>query len=467
MRSHPPLWIVPLLLLLAGCALDKPPEVVTETVAEALPPETAVPEKWTAPVDSGKVDDGWVASFGDDKLTALVKEAVANNLQLQAAAAGVDAATARTRQARSALKPAVGLGGSSARAGGDDSPLPDRTTSGASLEVSWEVDVWGRVRAGVEAAEESLRATVADFEFARQSLAAGTSRAWFMAVQAYQQRELAREGVELFRKVLELVEIKERIGKAAPQDVHLARADLASSQEALQKIENSYEQALRGLEVLLGRYPSGDLETTKELSAVPPPIPAGLPSEILERRPDLIAAERRLAAAFYLTQQAEAAKLPRFNLTGSVGTIDSALTDIINPGSPMWDIGAGIYAPLYQGGALQAGVEVAEANQRAALAAFGAAALNAFQEVENALANEKRLAEREKYLNTVVDENAEALRIIKAQYDVGRVELLNLLQVQARMLAARSQLIAIRGTRLDQRITLHLALGGSFEKDAE
>ncbi len=454
------------LAVLGGCALDKPPETA-EVIGDALPPEAEVPEAWAAPVDSGEVDDGWVATFRDDRLSALVDEAMANNLNLQAASARVDAAAARTRQAGAALRPAIGLGGSASQLSGKDSDLSGSPTSLAVLSVSWEADVWGRVRAGVEAAEAGLQATVADFESARQSLAAQTAVTWFLAVQAHEQRMLAREGVALFKQVVDLVSAKERIGKASPQDLHLARADLASAEEALRKIENGYEQTVRAVEVLLGRYPSADLETAEVLAAVPPPIPVGLPSGILERRPDLIAAERRLAGAFYLSQEARAARLPRFTLTGSLGSVDSALTDIINPGNPAWNIGADLFAPLYAGGALKAGVEVADAQQRAALAAFGATALRAFQEVENALSGEKLLAEREAFLEVTVKENAEALRVTKVQYEVGRVELLAYLQVQARLLSARSRLIAVRFDRLAQRINLHLALGGSFEKSSE
>ncbi len=457
-----------LALLLVGCALDKPPQT-EETVAEALPPETEVPETFQAVevVDSGKVDDGWVAGFGDAELEKLVDELLANNLNLQAAAAQLDIVAAQADVARSALRPAIGLGGTASRLDAAEGALTGSLSTGAKLDIAWEADVWGRVRAGVEAAEAGLEASVADFEFARQSLVAQTAKTWFGAIQARQQEALAREGVGLFEEIVKIVEVKERVGKAAPQDLSLARADLASAQEALRKIQTASDQIVRGLEVLLGRYPSGELETADALGAVPPPVPAGLPSELLERRPDLIAAERRLVAAFYLSEQARAAKLPRIQLTGSVGTLDNALTDLINPGNPIWNVGAGLYAPLYQGGALQAGVEAAEAQQRAALAAYGQRALQAFAEVENALANEQALAEREALLERVVAENREAVRIMKVQYDVGRIELQNYLQVQARLLSARSNLIAIRNERLAQRVNLHLALGGSFEEMEE
>jgi outer membrane protein TolC len=190
---------------------------------------------------------------------------------------------------------------------------------------------------------------------------------------------------------------------------------------------------------------------------LPPPVPVGLPAQLLERRPDLIAAEDRVAAAFYLTEQAEAAKMPSIVLTGTVGA-SSDVNDFI------FDLGAGLVAPLFRGGALEAAVDQADAQQRAVVAAYGQAVLVAFKEVEEALSNEKLYTEREEYLQTVLSENHKALELAKTQYDVGKTDLLSVLQIQARVVGARIALVNVRNDRLVQRTNLHLALGGSFEE---
>ena len=443
-------------LLFVACA-TAPPATTPEVVAEALPETTRIPEAWSPQTeDSGHVDDGWIEGFGDPQLETLVDEALANNPNLRAAAAQAQRAAGLARVAGSALKPTVSLGGDIAEIGGDSAV--SGTSYSAGVAVSWEADVWGRVRASAAAGEEALAASVADYEYARQSLVAGTAKSWFLATESRMQLDLATETVEIYGQLVGLVETKLRVGQVSMQDVHLARADRASAEEALRQARSGNEQAVRSLETLLGRYPSAELETPRELIPVPPPIPVGLPSEILERRPDLIAAERRVAAAFFQQEEARLARLPRFTLTAGAGGSD-ALSSAIG------SLGAGLFAPLFTGGALKGQLEAATADQQAAIAAYGQALLQAFEEVETSLSNEKLFEERQHYLGTVVEENRKAWELAKVRYDVGRTDLLSVLQMQARWLGARISLIRIENERLSLRVNLHLALGGSFERD--
>ena len=445
-----------MLVVLCGCAVQQPRET-TELVTEALPETTEVPAEWSAAAeDTGEVDDGWLTEFRDPQLNALAAEALDNNLNLRLAATQVDRAAALARAAGAALKPAVGFAGDIAETWGDTNA--SGTTYGASLVMSWEADVWGRVRAGAQAGEEALAASVADYEYARQSLVASIAKTWFLASEVKLQRALIEDAVATFRDILEVVEIKREVGQVTDKDVALAKADLASAEEALRQAESAYQQIQRGLEVLLGRYPAANLEAATDLAALPPPVPVGLPSDIIARRPDLQAAERRVAAAFLLQEEAELARLPSFNLTAAAG-VDSALDDAIG------SLAAGIVAPIFTGGALEAQVEIATADQQAAIAAYGQTLLAAFEEVETALSNQALFAERQRFLETVVAENEKALDIARAEYDVGKIDLLSVLQLQARVIGARTSLIRIRDERLAQRVDLHLALGGSFEID--
>ena len=449
-------WLaISIAVVVTGCAVQQPPET-TELLSEALPETTEVPTDWQASEsDTGAVDDAWVASFNDPILDALVAEALENNRNLQAAAAQVDRSAALARLAGSQLKPTVAFAGEVAQLGGNDVVSGMSDWSGG-VAMSWEADVWGRVRAGTQAAEEGLAASQADYNFARQSMAAAVAKAWFLASEMTRTVELTEEAVALFSELANLVRIKQEVGQVSLQSVYLADADVASAEEALRQARSGHQQVLRSLEVLLGRYPAADIEAASEQLAVPPPTPAGVPMQILARRPDLLAAERRVRAAFLLTEEAELAKLPSFNLTATAGA-SSDLNDFVA------SLGAGIFAPLYTGGALEAQVEVADADQRAAIALYGQAVLTAFGEVENALTNELLNEERERFLEAVVENNEAALDIANAQLEEGAIDTLSVLQIQARVIAARSGQIRIRGERLAQRVNLHLALGGSFE----
>jgi NodT family efflux transporter outer membrane factor (OMF) lipoprotein len=371
-------------------------------------------------------------------------------------AAQVDRAEASARLAGAALKPTVSLG---ADLSGTKGPATlEQNVGAAGVGISWEADVWGRVQAGVNAAEENLRATIADFEFARQSLAANVAKSWYLATELSLQTALAEDVVEILSKMVTLVETREKVGQVSMQDVYLVRADLASAENALQQAIGGQQQARRALEILLGRYPAGEIQAATELVPVPPPIPAGLPSDILERRPDLIASDRRVAAAFNLTEEARLAKLPRFQLNAGIGA-SSALSQTIG------NLSLGLFAPLYTGGALEAQLDIATADQEAAIAAYGSTVLKALEEVEGALTNEVLLQNQEAFLASAAENNREVYDIAKVQYDVGQIDLLSMLQMQTRWIGSRVSLLRVKNERLAERINLHLALGGSFISD--
>lgn len=221
---------------------------------------------------------------------------------------------------------------------------------------------------------------------------------------------------------------------------------------------------MRSLEVLLGRYPATELEVASEFVPVPPPVPVGIPSEVLERRPDIIAAEREVAAAYNRVEAAKAAKLPSISLTASGGSSSDELLDIVGLGGSFFSLGANFIAPLDIGGGLQAQVEIETAQQEAALAAYGGLALRVFSEVESSLRNETLLLEREEFLASAVESNSEAMKATQIQYEVGAVDLLSVLQIQTRVLNSKIELVRIKNARLAQRIDLHLALGGDFSE---
>ena len=231
----------------------------------------------------------------------------------------------------------------------------------------------------------------------------------------------------------------------------------------LRQIELSREQAIRALEILLGRYPAAAAAITPQLPGQPGAVPAGLPSTLLERRPDVIAAERRVAAAFNRVHEAKAARLPAIALTTGVSSISSELFVLQDRSNPIWNVGANLVAPIFRGGALKTQVEIRTAEQKQAIAAYASVGLRAFGEVESALAAEIAAREREQILTQVVSDNRRALEVVQTQFKVGSTDLRFVTQRQLALNATTSALLRVQSEQRVQRVNLHLALGGSFE----
>jgi multidrug efflux system outer membrane protein len=443
-------------LLAAGCALRSPPSA-QDLQAEALT-NAKLPPGWKAPgAPADPVADAWLASFGDPALSALVAEALAYNADLRAAAALVEQAAGYLRVASAPLLPAVnlaGIGSGASSSGG---------LNGVFLNASLELDIWGRVRYGKAAAEEQSIAVAADYAYARQSLAAMVAKAWFLAIEAGLQREIAVESLRSSEALERVAGDRLRVGNGNEQSVSIARANAGSYRDTVRQIELSREQALRALELLLGRYPAAEVAVATRLDSMPPAPPVGLPSQLLERRPDVVAAERRVAAAFDRVGEAKAAQLPRISLTAGGSSVTSDVLVLKDRANPAWSFGANLLAPLYQGGALRAQVDIRTAEQQQAVAAYASAGLRAFGEVEGALAAENALRDREGLLEATVRDNARAVELTQIQYRVGSADLQAVEQRQLSLYSVRMARLRVQTERLAQRVNLHLALGGSFE----
>ena len=285
------------------------------------------------------------------------------------------------------------------------------------------------------------------------------AKAWFLAVESKMQVELAEQNIALFKRNLSLTQARYNTGMTSEMDVHLARYQLAAGEEALRQARAGFEQAVRSLEVLLGRYPAAEMELATELAAVPPPVAAGIPAEILQHRPDLVAAERQVAAAYYTIQVAQAARLPSLSLTGSVGTASNELRDAIAAPDPFWSLAASLFAPIFAGGELKANVEIATSQQKAALHQYVQAVLQAFNEVETALTNDEYLKQAEQFQEIAVTQVGDGLRQALVQYDVGLIDFTNVLLIQQNSVAVQRQLLSLKNQRLANRINLYLSLG--------
>lgn len=422
------------------------------------------PSAWSAGAPAEKAPGDWLDSFNDPLLSALVDDAMRDNFDLQAAAARVQAAVAQVRVDGSGRWPQLsflpGYQRSLVRSAGFGST--EFGAFQALFDLSWELDVWGRIEAFQQAAVLEAEATAADFRAAQLSLAAAIARSYFELAEAKLQVEVAEQSIADRRTIAELVQGRFERGLTRGLDLRLALTDLANAEEQLAQAKNRLQLVTRRLEVLLGRYPAGSSFETVGLPEPPATLVAGLPSELLSRRPDLNAAFERLRAADERLDSAEKALLPRITLTASGGTRSPALIELIDPRAAVWNLAMGLAQPLFTGDRLMGDVSLKEARVAEALNVYKNTALNAFREVEQALAAEEWLRERERALREAVEQTENSRKLAIYSYRHGLVGILTLLDSYRSTYNAQSAHLSVKRQLLNNRIDLYLALGGSF-----
>ncbi|MEE8428484.1 MAG: TolC family protein, partial [Gammaproteobacteria bacterium] len=278
------------------------------------------------------------------------------------------------------------------------------------------------------------------------------------------QMELAAQTARSFRNNLAIIEEGFRSGINGALEVRLARANVAGAEGRWEARKILLDETVRTLEVLLGRYPSFSLALANKLPVINRDVPPGLPSELLARRPDLKAAELRFGATDERVKQARKNLLPSIRLTVSGGTSTDEFREMLNGDFLVWNIASNLTTPIFQGGRLRAQVDVSLADQEGALADYAQIVLQAFQEVESALTAERLLVAQEIALQTAATESVEAEKLAMEQYRAGLVDIITLLETQRRSFDAQSALIETSNQRLQNRVGLYLALGGSFSE---
>lgn len=457
--------------VLTGCKVTAPESRMEQA-------DVSAPATWAATREGrAGVDDDWLGRMGSRRLTALVAEALAFNPDLKIAAARVEQARTLVKSALGEMRPTLDLEstGNTVQRNFVGFPLPGagsdvlktRTEAyGLSFSSEWEIDIWGRYRAATGAAVAGAQSAELDAQAARSAIAAQTARAYFALLEANEQVELAREAIT----VLERTErsLSEHfvggLGDNLGPQLRLARSDLESARAALSQRQEAQGQAARALEILLGRYPQGERHRGERLPALTSTPPAGLPSELLLRRPDILAAERRFAAQGMRQKEAQRAVWPSLKLTGSAGTSTAALRDVLSSDFGIWSLGARIFEPILTGGRIQAEITKRRAEEAESLAALQKTVLAAFAEVEDALEAEQFLRAREASMAEAARLASEADLAAREAFQGGggTADVLTVFASQQRAIQSRSALAALRRLRLDNRVALHLALGGDF-----
>jgi outer membrane protein, multidrug efflux system len=456
-----------LLILVSGCLSSPSRNRIGEIGFEP-------PGQWSVPgVSAEALTQPWWMGLGSTNLANLVAEALAHNPDLEIAAARLGAAEAEARIAGADLTPSLGatLGGGRAKQNFIGLPIPGNNgdvlstrfnSFGVSLTSSWELDIWGRIRSGKRAALAEVWASELAQRGARQSIAAQSLKAWSAVVESTGQFELAQKNVNNRQATVDQVRQRYELGLRSPLDLRLAETQLASAQAMVAVRSEQRDRATRQFETILGRYPSGTAEISGSFPDLPDGAPAGLPSELLDRRPDLAAAKKRVLASDHRLAQAKAALFPRISLTASGGTSTAELRDLVSSDFGVWTLAGNLSQPLLQGGRLRAGVQLARTRVQQSLAEYRKTALRAYAEVESALAAEGYARTRQADLTEATRKANAALDLARARYTSGVLPYLALLESERTVHETESQLITARHQRLLVRIDLHLALGGGF-----
>lgn len=414
----------------------------------------------------------WWKTFHDPALDDLVARALTANQNLAAAAARVEQARAAAGIARGSYLPSVGLNPSVNRARTSETtdnrfPFAESTTYRASLDASWELDLFGRVRRLNEGARAEAAASTADFENVRLALTAEVASSWFSLRALDRETSIVTDGIALRRKALELVNSRRANGAATDFDVARAETELASTEADAASLANRRAALQNALAVLVGEAPTAfEISNLKFEMAGPPAIPAGLPSELLERRPDVAAAESALAASNARIGVAKAAFFPAISLTGSFGTASGDIDRLTNSDSKLWSIGPSLYLPIFQGGRNKANLARSRAAYEESVALFRQRVLVAFREVQDALTATQLLADEAAAQDRAVAAARRAGKLAQTRYDAGLVNYFEVIDAQRTVLTAERAFAQLSAQRLVNSVGLIKALGGGWERPA-
>ncbi|HEX2853063.1 MAG TPA: efflux transporter outer membrane subunit [Opitutaceae bacterium] len=433
---------------------------------------TDVAWKTAEPADNA-IRGEWWKLFADPVLDDLETRALAANQDLRAAAARVDQARAAAGFARSAGWPQLALNPSLSRertSATTDNVFPttQSTTYRAPLIASWEIDLFGRVRRLSESARADAEASAATFESVRLSLTGEVAGNYFSYRAAERELGLVRDTVALRRRALDLISARFRSGSAAEFDVVRAETELATAEAESASLANRHAALRHALAVLVGEPASTfSLAAATHPSTVnPPDVPRGLPAELLERRPDIAAAERALASANARIGVAKAAFFPAISLTGSAGFASGDVDRLFTSDSRAWSIGPSLYLPIFQGGRNRANLERSRAAYDESVALFRQQVLVAFREVQDALTATQFLAEQSAAQDRALASARRATALAQTRYDAGFVSYLEVIDAQRTSLAVERTSAQLAALRLNNSVALIKALGGGWKNAA-
>ena len=466
----PPLFIVAAgLALLTGC----------EVGPDYHAPKLATPPQWTANLAGGETNRPadlalWWKNFGDTNLDSLMTEAVQSNLVLHVAESHVRAARAERDVAAGNLWPSVaGSASYSRNRYGQNGfpPIPagvplDYNLYSAGFDAAWELDVFGGLRRAVEGANAEIGSAEATRRYVILSLLAEVARNYIEA-RGYQQRLIiTRQNITVQRDVLDLTQSRYRSGLSSDLDVQQATAILTTTEAQVPSFETGFQQSVHHLSVLLGQFPGtllDEMSAEKPIPSTPPTVPVGLPSDLLQRRPDVQSAERELAAATARIGVAKADLYPTFSLTGVAGLETLSAGNWFNYASRYWTAGPTVQWNLFEAGRIMANIRLQNARQQEVLDAYRQTFLTALEDVENALIAYAKEQVRRQSLAQSVHANEQALEISTQLYKTGLIDFLQVLDAERSLYESQDSLVQSDQAISTDLVQLYKALGGGWD----
>ena len=481
--SSSALFAIALSVTLAGCNVGPkyvPPTMTAPPAFKESPTQFKETEGWTvAQPQDAALHGKWWEIYNDPELNALEEQLNIDNQNIRVSFENFMEARALVREARSQLFPTISIGPSYTRSQ-TSSTVGSSTNSGSGTgtstsssgrqsqifalpaDVSWEPDLWGKVRNTIRANQYNAQLSAADLENERLSEQASLAEYFFEIRGQDELQRILDATVDADKKAVDSERARYDTGVDDQISLVEAQTTLESAQSAATNLGIARAQYEHAIAMLVGKPASSFSIPVKASTTAPPPIPIGLPSQLLERRPDILAAQHTFNAAFHLVQAAQAARLPSFALNGAGGYLTNEIYQDLKFRPWVWTAGADLLAPLYTGGYLQAQVKIANQNQKAALALYGQTLLQAFDDVEVTLTNERYLKDQEKDAAEALKSTEDALNLGKVKYDVGQTDLSPVLQLESVVLATQTAETYLRYELIANRIDLYLALGGPF-----
>ena len=433
------------------------------------PPAIDLPAAWNSQ-SFNTAPTAWLADFNSPQLEALVLEALAQSPSLRATAARFAQSLAQARISGAELKPNAGFGLNGARQ--KINTFGPSSTGGVifenydlALDLRWEIDLWGRLRDQTSAAVARAEGYQADLEAARLSLAAQITKGWLNLIEAKQQLALSEHTAETYRDNQRALESRFKLGLAEGFDLRRIVTQAASAEADTVTRRRTLDQATRNLEVILGRYPTGALDAVITFPSLPPTIPAGLPANLIQRRPDLVSAERQLAATHRELRASKKDLLPKISLTASGGTSSQEFENLLDGDFGVWTLVGNLTQPIFQGGGIRANIDRNTALRDQAAANYRDIALRAFLEVETTLAAEQFIRREQAKLAIAAEEATATDALAWDRYRSGTGDFLSALDAKRTADAARSRLLSVSNILLQNRVDLYHALGGAFESN--
>jgi len=434
-------------------------------------PDIALSERWleaTPTTGAAMPSAEWWRSFGSPQLDALIESAFEGNPDLRMQGERVIQAELALNVANASLFPSLNLSGGSGwkrenPGSRSSNTVTNKKSTSLNLAASYEVDLWGRVSASIASGEASLAASRYDYDGARLSLAANVATAWFQYLASRERLEIARENLAIAERVYKVVEARHRNGAVSSLDLSRQTTTVLTQRAQIDPLEVQVRQTRMALDILCGRAPMpSSTESPGTLAGLSiPSIDAGLPSELLLRRPDIASAEARLVAASANIGAARAELFPSITLSAGGGLATDSLLSLASPASVI-NLSAAVLQTIFDGGRRRAQVETARSREREMLETYRKTILSALQEVEISLSNTARDTRQEEAQAQILVEAERGLRLAELRYSTGADDLLSVLDAQRTRFSVQDQLAQLRLARLTGTVNLYKALGGGW-----